>query len=73
MTFDHRFYNDVRYSIMDEEKSLNNIKTRVEDDVSKAIWEEHGKPQKIGRNMHILIIFGIPQLYIRTTNHVLIL
>ena len=43
ITFDHRFYNDVRYSIMDEEKSLNNIKTRVEDDVSKATWKEHGK------------------------------
>jgi hypothetical protein len=43
ITFDHRFYNDVRYSIMDEEKSLNNIKTRVEDNISKTIWKEHGK------------------------------
>ncbi|MCX2449966.1 hypothetical protein OQX61_01665 [Pedobacter sp. PLR] len=41
--FDHRFYNDVRYSIMDEEKSLANIKTRVEDDISKGIWKEYGK------------------------------
>ncbi|GAA4207944.1 hypothetical protein GCM10022289_31130 [Pedobacter jeongneungensis] len=44
ITFDHKFYNDVRYSIMDEEKSLNNIKPRVEDDISKAIWKEYGKP-----------------------------
>jgi hypothetical protein len=43
ITFDHRFYNDVRYLIMDEEKSLNNIKTRLEDDVAEAIWKEHGK------------------------------
>lgn len=43
ITFDHKFYNDVRYSIMDEEKSLNNIKIRIEDDISKAIWKEHGK------------------------------
>ncbi|MCX2449964.1 hypothetical protein OQX61_01655 [Pedobacter sp. PLR] len=43
ITFDHKFYNNVRYSIMDEEKSLANIKTRVEDDISKGIWKEYGK------------------------------
>ena len=39
----HRVYNEVLYTIMNEEDSLSYIKTVTEDDISKAIWKEHGK------------------------------
>lgn len=43
ITFDHRVYNEVMYIIMDEEDSLDYVKTCVEDDISKAVWKTHGK------------------------------
>jgi len=39
----HRLYNDVLYSIMDEKDSLDYIKNVSKDDVPKSIWKEHGK------------------------------
>lgn len=41
--YDHRFYNPVMNIIMDEIDSLDNIKTRVEDDIPKGIWKSNGK------------------------------
>lgn len=41
--FDHRIYNELMFTIMDEEDSLEETKDLVADDITKDVWKKHGK------------------------------
>lgn len=42
ITHDYRFYNDVLYEIMDEEKSLDNLIARLKNSFTKTELKQHG-------------------------------
>jgi len=43
MKFDHRIYNSLMLSIMNEKNSLDDIKDLVAGDIKKEVWKIHGK------------------------------